>query len=112
MLLLARIIECEFIDSDVVIFCCEQALPIHNLSCVTSPTIICNFEAYGVPWTLLFNSAANLGSNSHAITFFALSSNFTVILPVPGPTSSTVSVLLIAAFSMIPFTTSGFFRIC
>lgn len=65
-----------------------------------------------VPITLFFTSAIILGSISHAITVFATSNIFTVKFPVPGPTSSTVSVDFNADFSTIAFTTPGFFRIC
>ncbi len=42
------------------------------------------------PCTRLVTSAAILGSNSTAMTFFAFSSILTVKLPVPGPTSRTI----------------------
>ncbi|VDN43423.1 unnamed protein product [Gongylonema pulchrum] len=44
----------------------------------------------------LFEFRNHTWSISRAITFFARSSNFTVKLPVPEPTSNTVSVDLIA----------------
>lgn len=52
------------------------------------------------------------GSISTTVTFFAFSRMRTVRLPVPGPTSSTVSVGLRAALSTMPWATSGFLRIC
>lgn len=63
----------------------------------TSPTTISNFDFKGVPNTRFCNSATSLGSISHAITFLAFSNSLTVMLPVPGPISSTVSVGCIAA---------------
>ena len=42
------------------------------------------------PCTRFVTSAAILGSNSTAMTFFAFSSILTVRLPVPGPTSRTI----------------------
>ena len=44
------------------------------------------------PWTRFVNSAAMRGSISTAVTCFAFSKMRTVRLPVPGPTSSTLSV--------------------
>ncbi len=52
------------------------------------------------------------GSSSIAMTFFAFSSSFIVMLPVPGPISSTTSVLFTPALSTMACTTIGFFRIC
>lgn len=52
------------------------------------------------------------GSYSMAMTRFAAASSLTVRLPVPGPISSTMSVLFTPAFSMMLSTTSGFFRMC
>ena len=48
----------------------------------------------------------------HACTRFARSSSFIVRLPVPGPISSTTSVLFSPDFSTMDCTTSGFFRMC
>ena len=78
----------------------------------TSPTIICNLDWYGVPWTRFCNSATNLGSISHATTPLVLSSSLIVMFPVPGPISKAMSVSLKADFSTILWITSGFFRIC
>lgn len=64
----------------------------------TSPTIICSLFCSGVPCTRFCNSATSLGSISHAITFFTFSNSLTVMLPVPGPISSRVSVGCKAAF--------------
>lgn len=51
-------------------------------------------------------------SSSTATTRLAASSSFMVRLPVPGPISSTTSVLLMPALSTMDCTTSGFFRMC
>ena len=51
-------------------------------------------------------------STSTAMTRLATSSSFIVRLPVPGPTSSTTSVLLMPALSTMDCTTSGFFSMC
>ncbi|KAH3687978.1 hypothetical protein WICPIJ_001040 [Wickerhamomyces pijperi] len=67
-----------------------------------SPNMISNFFSTGVPWTLLVNSAPILGSISTATTFLACSKIRTVKLPVPGPTSNTISDGLICALSTIP----------
>lgn len=55
-----------------------------------------NADAH-VPWTRLVTSAIILGSTSTAITFFACSSSLTVMLPVPGPISSTCSMTIVFA---------------
>lgn len=52
------------------------------------------------------------GSYSIAMTRLAAASSFTVRLPVPGPISSTMSVLFTPAFSTMLSTTSGFLRMC
>mmetsp|Transcript_8529 Transcript_8529/g.21938 ORF Transcript_8529/g.21938 Transcript_8529/m.21938 type:complete len:330 (+) Transcript_8529:1336-2325(+) len=78
----------------------------------TSPTITPSLCCTGVPITRFWSSATIRGSTSHATTFLALSSSLTVMLPVPGPISSTVSVERSPDFSMIPSTTSGFLRMC
>lgn len=49
-------------------------------------------EATHFPCTRFVSSAAIRGSISTAVTCFAFSSILTVRLPVPGPTSSTLSV--------------------
>jgi hypothetical protein len=53
-----------------------------------------------------------LGSSSTATTFLALSSSFMVKLPVPGPISSTTSVVFMPALSTIDCTTKGFRKMC
>jgi hypothetical protein len=72
----------------------------------------CRREASSVSATRFCTSATMRGSSSTATTFFALARSFTVMLPVPGPISSTVSVARMLAFSTIEFTTKGFFKKC
>ena len=57
-----------------------------------------------VPCTRFCSSTTIRGSNSTAMTFLHASSSFIVMLPVPGPISSTVSVDRSAAFATIAFT--------
>merc|ERR1719331_2808061 len=64
----------------------------------------------GSPSTRFLTSRTMRGSNSTATKDFALASNFTVKLPVPGPTSSTASVGRSLALSTIESTTAGFFK--
>lgn len=52
------------------------------------------------------------GSSSTATTLLAFSRSFMVRLPVPGPISSTTSVLLTPALSTMACTTIGFFKMC
>lgn len=54
-----------------------------------------------VPITRFFNSAIIRRSISHAITFLAFSIRTTVKLPVPDPTSKTVSDALIADCKLV-----------
>lgn len=65
-----------------------------------------------VPVTLFFSSATIRGSISKANNRFAFSKILTDKLPVPGPTSITVSDGFIAAFSTIEFMIAGFLRMC
>ena len=52
------------------------------------------------------------GSTSTATTFLACCRSSCVRLPVPGPISNTVSVLLMPALSTMALTTFGFLRMC
>ena len=79
---------------------------------ITSPSMTSNFLCSGVPCTRFVTSAAIRGSNSTHIHFFARSRMRTVRLPVPGPTSRTVSVGLRYAFSTMASETPGFLRMC
>ena len=79
---------------------------------MTSPIKTSNFLCSGLPCTRLVTSAAILGSSSIQMHFFAFSKMRTVKLPVPGPTSRTVSVGLRKALSTIASLTPGFLRMC
>lgn len=79
---------------------------------MTSPNKTSSFLCSGVPCTRLVTSAAIRGSTSTQMHFFARSRIRTVRLPVPGPTSRTVSVGLRKAFSTMASETPGFLRIC
>lgn len=57
-----------------------------------SPITTSSFRCSGLPWTRLITSAAIRGSSSMAVTCFAFSNIRMVRLPVPGPTSRTLSV--------------------
>lgn len=59
------------------------------------------------PWTRFVNSAAMRGSISTAVTCFACSRMRTVKLPVPGPTSSTLSVGRRFAYKLIELISYG-----
>lgn len=65
----------------------------------TSPTRIFSLLCTQVDCTRFWSSATSLESTSQAITCLHWSSNLTVMLPVPGPTSSTTSVGLRLAWS-------------
>ena len=77
-----------------------------------SPEMTLRLLACGVPWTRRWSSRTMRGSNSIAITFFAVSSRRIVRLPVPGPISSTTSVDFTPPFSTMALTIIGFFRMC
>mmetsp|Transcript_65570 Transcript_65570/g.207396 ORF Transcript_65570/g.207396 Transcript_65570/m.207396 type:complete len:249 (+) Transcript_65570:480-1226(+) len=72
----------------------------------------CRCAMCGVPWKRRCSSRTMRGSSSTATTFLQHSRSFWVRFPVPGPISSTTSVLLTPAFSTIELTTIGFFRMC
>ena len=55
----------------------------------------------------LWSSAAQRVSSSMAITFLAFSMSFAVSAPLPGPISSTVSVGLMSALSMMAWHRQG-----
>ena len=55
----------------------------------------------------LWSSAAQRVSSSMAITFLAFSTSFAVSAPLPGPISSTVSVGLMSALSMMAWHRQG-----
>ena len=77
-----------------------------------SPEVAPRFCWCGVPCTRLCSSSTMRGSNSMAMTFFAVSSSRMVRFPVPGPISSTTSVDLTPPFSTMELTIIGFFRMC
>ena len=77
-----------------------------------SPLMMDKLLACGVPCTRRCSSSTIRGSNSTAITFLAVSSRRMVRLPVPGPISSTTSVLFTPPFSTMALTIMGFFRMC
>lgn len=81
-------------------------------SLIASPNNTSNFFCDGVPITRLVISLAIRGSNSTATSFFAFSRMRTLMLPVPGPISRTVSVGFRPAFSTIASAMPGFLRIC
>ena len=74
--------------------------------------MMCSFDATGVPCTRLRSSTISRGSISITITFFTHSSSFNVMLPVPGPISSTVSVPFSFDASRIRVTMLLFTRKC
>lgn len=81
-------------------------------SLTASPRSTSSFFWAGVPMTRLVISLAMRGSSSTATSLLAFSRMRTLMLPVPGPISSTVSVGLRLAFSTMASAIPGFLRMC
>mmetsp|Transcript_19615 Transcript_19615/g.39760 ORF Transcript_19615/g.39760 Transcript_19615/m.39760 type:complete len:328 (-) Transcript_19615:95-1078(-) len=79
---------------------------------IASPCITVSLRSFGVPSTRFRTSRTMRLSYSIAITFFDWSHRGTVMLPVPGPISSTTSVGFTPALATMAVTTAGFFRKC